>query len=374
MSTKRDYYEILEVKKNATHDELKKAYREMALRHHPDRVPVEKKKEAEDAFKEISEAYAVLSDPQKRALYDQYGHSGIDQKFAQEDIYKGTDFNSVFEGMGDFGLGGGFFENLFGDLGFDILGSRGKKGKTRAGGAVATRGRDLEIAVSVSLEEAYRGTTKTVTVPHYDSCPVCGGSGAKPGTSRTSCPDCRGTGTRVVSSGIFQMAQPCARCGGTGSIVSSPCEECHGEGKVRVTKSLSVTIPPGVDIGSRLRVKGEGEAGTKGKGDLYVVVEVSAHPLFQRQGTSLITELSVSLPQAILGAELAVPTLDGSSVLMKIPPGTQSGTMFRLKGKGMAELRGRGSGDELVKVSVVIPRALNARQRELIEAFARESG
>ena len=345
----------------------------MALRHHPDRVPAEKKKEAEDAFKEISEAYAVLSDPQKRALYDQYGHSGIDQKFAQEDIYKGTDFNSVFEGMGDFGLGGGFFENLFGELGFDAFGSRGKKGRSGAGKAVATRGRDLEIAVSVTLEEAYRGTTKTVTVPHYDRCPVCGGSGAKPGTSRTTCPDCRGTGTRVVSSGIFQMAQPCARCGGTGSIVASPCEECRGEGKVKVTKTLSVTIPPGVDTGSRLRVKGEGEAGTKGKGDLFVVVEVATHPLFQRQGTSLITELSISLPQAILGAELAVPTLDGSSVLMKIPPGTQSGTMFRLKGKGMAELRGRGSGDELVKVSVVIPRALNARQRELIEEFARES-
>ena len=178
MSTKRDYYEILEVKKNATHEELKKAYREMALRHHPDRVPADKKKEAENAFKEISEAYAVLSDPQKRALYDQYGHSGIDQKFAREDIYKGTDFNSVFEGMGDFNLGGGFFENLFGDLGFDVFGARGKKGrggKTQA----AIRGSDLEIAVSVSLEEAYRGTTKTITVPHYDACPVCGGTGAK---------------------------------------------------------------------------------------------------------------------------------------------------------------------------------------------------
>ena len=266
MSTKRDYYEILEVKKNATHEELKKAYREMALRHHPDRVPAEKKKEAEDAFKEISEAYAVLSDPQKRALYDQYGHSGIDQKFAQEDIYKGTDFNSVFEGMGDFGLGGGFFENLFGELGFDAFGSRGKKGRSGAGKAVATRGRDLEIAVSVTLEEAYRGTTKTVTVPHYDRCPVCGGSGAKPGTSRTTCPDCRGTGTRVVSSGIFQMAQPCARCGGTGSIVASPCEECRGEGKVKVTKTLSVTIPPGVDTGSRLRVKGRARRGPRARG------------------------------------------------------------------------------------------------------------
>jgi molecular chaperone DnaJ len=372
MSTKRDYYEILEVKKSATHEELKKAYREMALRHHPDRVPAEKKKEAEDAFKEISEAYAVLSDPQKRALYDQYGHAGIDQKFAREDIYKGTDFNSVFEGMGDFGLGGGFFENLFGDMGFDIFGARGRKGKAGSRAPAATRGRDLEIAVAVSLEEAYRGTTKTITVPHYDACPVCGGSGAKPGTSRATCPDCHGSGTRVVASGIFQMAQPCTRCGGTGTIVQTPCETCRGEGKVRDTRSLSVTVPAGVDTGSRLRVKGEGEAGTKGKGDLYVVVEVAPHPHFQRQGASLIVELSISLPQAILGAELSVPTLDGT-VMMKVPAGTQSGTMFRLKGKGMPELRGKGSGDELVKVSVVIPRAVNARQRELIEEFARET-
>ncbi|MGA2481138.1 MAG: molecular chaperone DnaJ, partial [Spirochaetia bacterium] len=316
-------------------------------------------------------AYAVLSDPQKRALYDQYGHSGIDQKFAREDIYKGTDFNSVFEGMGDFNLGGGFFENLFGDLGFDVFGTRGRKG--RGGKAqAATRGRDLEIAVSVSLEEAYRGTTKTITVPHYDACPVCGGTGAKPGTSRSTCPDCHGSGSVVTSSGIFQMAQPCPRCGGTGTIVQTPCENCHGEGNVHDSRSLSVTIPPGVDTGSRLRVKGEGEAGTKGKGDLYVVVEVAPHPQFQRQGASLIAELSIGLPQAILGAEISVPTLDGT-VMMKIPPGTQSGTMFRLKGKGMPELRGRGSGDELVKVSVVIPRAVNARQRELIEEFSRES-
>jgi molecular chaperone DnaJ len=371
MSTKRDYYEILGVKKSATHDELKKAYREMALRHHPDRVPVEKKKEAEDAFKEISEAYAVLSDPQKRALYDQYGHAGIDQKFAQEDIYKGTDFNSVFEGMGDYNLGGGFFETLFGDLGFDILGSRGKRARGGSAGVSGARGRDLEIAVAVSLEEAYRGTAKTVTVPRYDPCPVCGGNGARPGTSRTTCPDCRGSGKRVVSSGIFQMAQPCAKCGGTGSIVQTPCEECHGEGRVRVTRSLSVTIPPGVETGSRLRMKGEGEAGTKGKGDLFLEVDVAQHPVFQRQGSTLQLEISTSLARAILGTELSVPTLDGS-VMMKIPAGTQSGTVFRLKGKGMPELRGKGVGDELVKVLVVIPRAASARQRELVDELARE--
>ena len=184
MSTKRDYYDVLGVKKNATHEELRKVYRELALRHHPDRVPAEKKKEAENTFKEISEAYAVLSDPQKRALYDQYGHAGVDQKFAREDIFRGADFRSVFEGMGDVGLGGGFFDNLFGDLGFDLFGGRGKRSRGGARESTpAARGADLEIAVAVTLEEAYKGTEKTVTVPHLDACPACGGSGAKPGTS-----------------------------------------------------------------------------------------------------------------------------------------------------------------------------------------------
>ncbi len=372
MSSKRDYYEILGVTKSASHEDLKKAYREMALRHHPDRVPVEKKKEAEDTFKEISEAYAVLSDPQKRALYDQYGHAGIDQKFAQEDIYKGTDFNSVFEGMRDFGFGGGFFENLFGDLGVDLFGSRGRHGKRASGRGPSAqdKGRDLEVAVSVSLEEAYRGTEKTINVPRYDSCPACGGSGAKAGTSRATCPDCRGSGRKVVSSGIFQMGQTCARCGGTGSIVQTPCEECRGEGRVQVTRTLSVTVPPGVASGSRLRMKGEGESGSRGKGDLFLILEVLPHAVFERQGNDLATVVTAGLAQAILGAELSVPTMDGT-VAMKIPPGTQGGTTFRLKGKGMPELRGRGVGDELVRVNVEIPRRLSPRQKELVEELAR---
>jgi molecular chaperone DnaJ len=374
MSSKRDYYEILGVKKSATHEELKKTYRELALRFHPDRVPAEKKKEAENTFKEISEAYAVLSDPQKRALYDQYGHAGVDQKFAREDIFRGTDFRSVFEGMGDFNLGGGFFENLFGDLGVDLFGSRGRKGKRKSGDAPeGGRGRDLEVAVSVTLDEAYRGTEKSITVPRYDACPVCGGTGAKPGTSKATCPDCRGSGRRLVSSGIFQMGQSCARCAGTGAIIQVPCDECKGEARVHVTRTLSVTVPPGVETGSRLRMKGEGEAGEKGKGDLFLVVEILPHPVFQRQGADLTTELAVSLPGAILGAELTVPTLEGA-VVMKMPPGTQSGTMFRLKGKGMPELRGKGIGDELVKVTVEIPRTLSARQRELVEELSRTLG
>lgn len=366
MSAKRDYYEILGLKKGATVEELRKAYRELALRHHPDRVSADKKKKAEEAFKEISEAYGVLSDPKKRALYDQYGHDGVDKSFAREDIFRGTDFRSVFEG--DEGLSGSFFENLFGDAGFDLFGTRTRRKKNKASTPEAARGRDLEAGVSVTLEEAYRGTEKTISVSRRDSCPVCGGSGAAPGTSKTTCPECRGTGSKLVSSGIFQMAQPCPRCGGTGSIILSPCPECAGQGKVTVTKSLSVTIPPGVDTGARLRMKGEGESGEKGKGDLFLVVEVLPHSQFQRQGADLLTELSISLPRAVLGAELSVPTMDGA-VVMKIPAGTQSGTVFRLKGKGMPELRGKGNGDELVKVSVVIPRAVSARQRELIEEF-----
>jgi molecular chaperone DnaJ len=373
MSSKRDYYEILGVKKNATHEELKKAYRELALRYHPDRVPAEKKKEAENTFKEISEAYAVLSDPQKRALYDQYGHSGIDQKYAYEDLYKGTDFNSVFEGLGDFGLGGGFFENLFGDLGFDLLGSRRKRQQAGTGNGAPVRGRDLEVAVSVSLGEAYTGTEKSITVPRYDTCPVCGGSGAKPGTGTTTCPDCRGSGKRVVSSGIFQMAQTCPRCGGSGKIVETPCDECHGEGRVHVARSLKVTVPPGVDSGSRLRMKGEGEAGAGGHGDLFVVIEMIPDRTFERKGGDLLVEATVSLTQAILGTEVRVPTMEGG-VMMKIPAGTQSGSTFRLRGKGMPQLRGKGAGDELVKVNVEIPRRLTERQRELIREFEKAAG
>ncbi len=304
MSSKRDYYEILGVKKGATQEELKKAYRELALRHHPDRVSADKKKEAEDTFKEISEAYAVLSDPQKRSLYDQYGHSGVDQKFRQEDIFRGTDFRSVFEGFGDFNLGGGFFENLFGDLGFDLFGARGRRQRSSAGNGAPRRGRDVEITVPVTLEEAYRGTEKTIQVQRGSSA-----------------------------------------------------------------KSLAVTIPAGVDTGSRLRIKGEGEAG----GDLFAVIEVPPHRTFQRNGSDLQVELSVSLTRAILGTEIRVPTLDGE-VTMKVPAGTQSGSIFRLKGKGMPHLKGKGTGDELVRVSVEIPRRLTDRQRQLIEEFEKTTG
>jgi len=367
MATKRDYYEILGVKKNASLDEIKKAYRELALRYHPDRVPHEQKKEAEEKFKEISEAYAVLSDSSKRALYDQYGHSGIDQRYAYEDIFKGADFSSVFEDLGDFGLGGGLFDEIFSDLGFDIFGSRGRRG-TRS-----RRGRDLEISIDITLEEANSGIEKTITVPRYETCSTCGGSGAKPGTKKVTCPQCRGSGRTVVSSGFFQLAQACSRCRGEGSTIQTPCFDCHGEGRSRVTRKIKVKLPAGVDTGSQLRMRGEGEAGTAGRGDLYVIIEVRPHQIFQRHDNDILTEMTISLSKAILGAEVEVPTLNGK-VMMKIPAGTQSGKTFRLKEKGMPDLHGRGIGDELVRVNVEIPTRLTPEQRKLIEEFARLSG
>ncbi len=368
-TTKRDYYEILGVKKSASLDEVKKAYRELALRFHPDRVPHEQKKESEEKFKEISEAYAVLSDSQKRALYDQYGHSGIDQKYAYEDIFKGADFNSVFRDMGDFGFGGGAFEEIFSDLGFDFFG--GGRGVGTSGSR--RRGRDLQISVDISLEEAATGTEKTITVPRYENCATCGGSGAKPGTKKSTCPQCKGSGRTVVSNGFFQLAQACQRCRGEGSMIQSPCPDCRGEGRTKVTRKIKVKIPAGVDVGSHLRVRGEGEAGASGHGDLYVIIEIRPHAIFQRHDNNILTEITVSLSKAILGAEVEVPTL-GGKVSMKIPAGTQSGKVFRLKEKGIPDLHARGIGDELVHINVEIPTRLSAEQRRLIEEYARLSG
>jgi molecular chaperone DnaJ len=367
MSTKRDYYEVLGVQKNASLEEIKKAYREAALRFHPDRVPQEQKKEAEEKFKEISESYAVLSDANKRALYDQYGHSGIDQKYAYEDIFKGADFGSVFRDLGDFGVSGGLFEDIFSDLGYDIFGS----GQTRGSGR--RRGRDLEIAVAISLQEAAIGLEKIVSVPRYEICQTCSGSGAKPGTKKTTCPQCKGSGRTVVSNGFFQLAQTCSRCRGEGVMIQSPCPDCHGEGRAKVTRKIKVKIPAGVDTDSTLRLRGEGEVGTSSKGDLRVVIEVMPHPSFTRHGNDLVTELNISLSKAILGGEIEVPVLDGK-VKMKIPAGTQSGNIFRLREKGIVDLHGRGMGDELVKVNVQIPGRLSNEQRKLIEEFARLSG
>jgi len=369
MSTKRDYYEILGVSKSASSEDVRKAYREMALKFHPDRVPAEQKKEAEERFKEVSEAYAVLSDSSKRELYDKYGHSGIDQKYAQEDIFKGADFSSIFRDMGGgFGAGGSIFEEIFGDLGFDISGTH----QSRAQSA-RRRGRDLQIAIDISLEEAAQGVEKTITVPRYETCANCGGSGAKAGTKRNTCPQCKGSGRTVVSNGFFQLAQTCSRCGGEGSIIQSPCPDCRGEGRVKVVKKIKVKIPAGVDNGSQLRVRQEGEAGINSRGDLYVIIELRPHDTFERHNNDISTSVTISLAKAVLGGEVDVPALEGR-LTMKVPAGTQCGKIFRLKGKGIPDLHSRDIGDELVRVNIDIPVRLSSRQRQLMEEFARLGG
>lgn len=367
MATKREYYEILGVKKSASLDEIKKAYRELALRFHPDRVPHDQKKEAEEKFKEISEAYAVLSDSQKRALYDQYGHAGIDQRFTYEDIFKGTDFSSIFEDLRDFGFGGGLFDEIFGGSGIDMFGHSKRRGEGKR------KGRDLEIGIDISLEEAALGVERSMQLPRYELCGTCRGTGAKPGSKKSTCPQCKGSGRMVMSSGFFQLAQTCNRCAGEGSIITSPCSDCQGEGRSKIVKKIKVKVPAGVDTGAYLRVREEGEAGTYSRGDLYVIINVQPHTIFQRHNNDIICEIDVSLVKAILGGEVEVPTLNGN-VEMKIPSGTQPNRTFRLRDKGIPDLHGRGNGDELVRVNVRIPTNLSSEQKRLIQEFARISG
>ncbi len=360
--SKRDYYEILGVPKESTQQQIKKKYRSLALKHHPDRVPEDKKAEATEKFKEISEAYGVLSDAQKRQLYDQYGHAGIDQRFSSEDIFRGADFGNIFEG----GLGD-IFGNIFGgDGGFDIFGGGGRS--RRSG-----RGRDLEYGVELTLEEAFSGLKKTVRIPRNEHCSKCNGSGAKTSSSFKTCQTCKGQGRVVMSSGFFQMAQACSACQGKGKIITDYCPDCNGKGMVRVTRNIEVNIPAGVDNNSQLRVRGEGEVGSASRGDLFLYIKIKKHNTFQRDGVDLYMELPVSFLKAALGGEVSVPLVKGKGS-MKIPAATQSGKVFRLKGKGMPDIHRGPQGDQYVKVMLQVPTRLSGEQRKLLEEYARVSG
>ncbi|MFC1708690.1 molecular chaperone DnaJ [Candidatus Omnitrophota bacterium] len=366
MTTKRDYYEIIGVKKSASLDEVKKAYRSLALQHHPDRVPEDKKKEAEEKFKEISEAYAVLADSQKRALYDQYGHAGVDQRYSTEDIFRGADFSSIFEDLSGFGSGESIFGSIFGDSGFDGFGG-GRRSRS------ARRGRDLEFETEITLEEVNSGIEKVLNVPRYELCKKCQGSGEKPGAKKTTCSQCRGKGQVTVSGGFFHLSQTCPQCRGAGRIITAYCPDCNGQGRNKVTRKIHIKIPAGIEHGSHLRVRGEGEEGQSGKGDLYVLVLVKKHSTFGRHSQDVLCDVTVPMTKATLGGEVKVPTLNGN-VKMKIPKGAQSGKIFRLAGKGLPSVRSSAKGDQMVRLNIQTPTNLTKEQARIIEDFAKSRG
>lgn len=344
--SKRDYYDVLGVNKEASEQELKKAYRRVAMKFHPDRNPDDK--EAEEKFKEASEAYEVLSDSSKRGAYDQYGHAGV-------------------EGMGGAGGAGGAgfgnFSDIFGDVFGDIFGGGGGGGR---GGPA--RGSDLRYTLELNLEDAVRGTNVKIKVPTLVGCDTCDGSGAKPGTKASTCTTCGGHGQVRMQQGFFSVQQTCPTCRGQGKTIADPCSKCHGHGRVEETKTLNVKVPPGVDTGDRIRLAGEGEAGTDSgpSGDLYVQVSVKDHEVFERDGKNLYCEVPIGIVEACLGGELEVPTLDGR-VKLKVPEGTQTGKLFRLRGKGVVPVRGGPSGDLLCRVVLETPVNLTAKQKELLQ-------
>lgn len=364
---KEDYYELLGVAKNASEEDLKKAYRKKAVQYHPDKNPGNK--EAEEMFKKISHAYEVLKDPEKRAAYDRYGHAAFEGPGAGAGrrgpgggggFHDPFDiFREVFGGAG--GGGGGIFDEMFGGGGGGRDGGRD--------------GADLRYDLEITLEEAARGTEKEISFRKAMECERCEGSGAEPGSKRTTCPTCRGAGQIRRSGGIITFTQTCPTCAGSGSRIEKACSACRGEGRVPKTTKLNVRIPAGVDTGSRLRSAGNGEAGAAGgaTGDLYIVLSVREHDVFERQGQDLFCEIPIKFTLATLGGTIEVPTLFGKASL-KIPSGTQSGTTFRLRGKGMPSLRGGAQGDQLVRMHVEVPTSLTSEQKRILEDFARVSG
>ena len=362
MAEKRDYYEVLGVPKSAAKDQIKDTYRKLAMQYHPDR---NKAPEAEEKFKEISEAYAVLSDDQKRQQYDQLGHSGFDQRYTEEDIFRGADFDSVFRD-----LGGGF-----GDVFRQIFGGGFGGGYSER----VSRGQDLLYDLSITLEEAAKGTEKETEIPRTEKCDVCAGSGAAPGTQARTCPRCGGAGRiqsqRRSAFGVFVQVTPCSECRGKGTLIDSPCMNCRGSGLVKKRRKITVKIPMGIDEGYQLRLRGEGETVSNGgePGDLYVLVHILPHQFFIRDEDDLNYVLMINYPHAVLGADLQVPTLEGA-IALKIPPGTQAGEVLRVRGRGMPRFRGYGKGDLLVRVGIAVPEKITAKQRELLEQLAQELG
>ncbi|MDR1134645.1 MAG: molecular chaperone DnaJ [Clostridiales Family XIII bacterium] len=352
MAEKRDYYEILGLNKNAAETDIKKAFRKMAMQYHPDKNPGDKN--AEEKFKEINEAYGILSDPQKKERYDKFGHAGVDP-------------NAGFGGGGFSGFGGGGFEDIFGDLFGGMFGGGNQR---RKGGP--RKGQDIQKNLRISFEDAAFGAKKQIRLIKYVACDECGGSGAEKGTAKVRCPDCGGTGeirtNQRTPFGQFTNVSPCQRCGGNGEIVEKPCGKCSGSGKIRKEVTISVDIPAGVDNDSVISLKGQGEPGSGGgpNGDLYVVISVAAHSLFVRKGSDLILEIPITYTQAALGDTITVPTLT-EKVAYKVPPGTQPDTVFRLKGKGVKSLRSNRSGDLFVKVVLEVPTKLGGEEKKLLK-------
>jgi molecular chaperone DnaJ len=359
MAEKRDYYEVLGLQKGASKEQIKDSYRKLAMQFHPDR---NKDVGAEEKFKEISEAYAVLSDDQKRQQYDQLGHSGFDQRYTSEDIFRGADFDSIFRDIG------------FGDLFRSFFG-----GGFGGGYEESNRGRDLAFDLEITLEEAAKGAEREIEIPRTEHCDVCGGSGAAPGANAQVCPRCGGAGKvqnmRKAGFAMYVQVSACPTCKGKGKLIESPCSNCRGSGLVRKRRKITVKIPAGIDEGYQLRLRGEGETPSdQGEaGDLYVIVHVKQHPQFIREDDDLWYVELISYPQAALGAEISVPTLEGATTI-KVHPGTQVGEVITLKGKGMPRFRGYGRGNLLVRIGISVPQKLTSDQRELLEQLAKEFG
>jgi molecular chaperone DnaJ len=365
---KRDYYEILGVAKNATDEDIKKAYRKLAMKHHPDRNQGDGAKKSEEQFKEVKEAYEMLSDAQKRAAYDQYGHAGVDPNAGG------------FRPGGQGGEGFGGFAEAFGDIFGDIFGGQGGGGQRRgAGGQQVFRGSDLSYAMEITLEEAARGKETQIRIPSWEECETCHGSGAKPGTSAKTCPSCNGAGTVHMRQGFFSIQQTCPHCHGTGKIIPEPCVTCHGQGKIKKTKTLEVKIPAGINEGMRIRSAGNGEPGTNGgpAGDLYIEIRIKQHEIFERDGDDLHCTVPVGLTLAALGGGIEVPTLGGKAEI-ELPEGTQHGKTFRLRGKGIKGVRSSYPGDLYCHISVETPVKLTEHQRKLLkeleESFSKSGG